>query len=107
MYWAHSCRGRQDWRAALIGAVVSTTLVLTARPVFLRYVSDFGAYNLIYCSIAIVIILVVWAWIVSLILIFGGEIASHVQALVIEEQPVQEVAQRHEERSPARSQPIS
>lgn len=93
-------RAQQDWRSALAGAGAATALVLAARPLFLRYVRDFAQYNLIYGSIAVVIILVLWAWVVALILLFGGELASHVQAMVIERRPVEEVEQRHQARSP-------
>jgi membrane protein len=74
--------------------------VLAARPLFLRYVRDFGQYNLIYGSVAVAVILVLWAWVVALILLFGGELASHVQAMAIEGQAAEQVARQHQERSP-------
>ena len=72
-------RRRPDWQAALAAAGVATVLVLLARPLFLYYVRRFGEYNVIYGSLAIVVILVFWALIVAAITILGGEVASHVQ----------------------------
>jgi len=72
-------RRRPDWQAALAGAVVATALVLLGRPLFLYYVRRFGEYNIIYGSLAIVVILIFWAFIVAAITILGAEIASHVQ----------------------------
>jgi len=95
-------RTRPTSRAAVSGAATATALFLVARPLFLFYVERFASYNLIYGSIAIVAILALWAWIVALILLFGGEIASHVQAIMIEGRSSEEVARRHQERQPDR-----
>lgn len=91
-----------DWVAALVGALVATTLFLIARPLFTTYVRNFGNYNVVYGSIGLVIIIVFWAWIVASILLFGGEVASHLQAMVIENEPAEEVERKHKERSPTR-----
>jgi YihY family inner membrane protein len=95
-------RGQQDWRAALLGAAVATFLFLLARPVFLGYVQSFGEYNLIYGSLAIVVILALWAWLAALIMLFGGELASHTQEMLIEGRSADEVERRHQDRSPTR-----
>jgi membrane protein len=93
-------RSPQSWQPALSGAVAATLLFLVARPLFLYYVRQFGHYNLIYGSVAIVVILVLWAWIVALILLFGGELASHVKAMFFEGKSKQEVDRSHKARSP-------
>jgi len=93
-------RSQQSWQPSLSGAVTATAQFLVARPLFLYYVRQFGNYNLIYGSVAIVVILVLWAWIVALILLFGGELASHVQALFFEGKSKQEVERSHKARSP-------
>ncbi|HSJ59434.1 MAG TPA: hypothetical protein VLC95_19775, partial [Anaerolineae bacterium] len=40
-------------------------------------------YNLIYGSLAIAIVLIFWAWIFGMILLFSGEVAAHVQAYLL------------------------
>jgi membrane protein len=95
-------RTQQSWRPALAGAVVATLLFLAARPLFFYYVRRFGNYNLIYGSVAIVVILTLWAWVMALIMLFGGELASHIQALLVEGKPAHEVERSHQARSPRR-----
>ena len=73
-----------DTRAALTGASIALALFLIARPLFLRYLSTIANYNLIYGSLAIVVILMIWTWMISIIVLFGGEITSKVQKVMIE-----------------------
>jgi membrane protein len=96
-------RSNVSWRSALIGAVLASVAFRVARPLFLGYVTQFANYNLVYGSLALLISLVVWTWIVGLIFVFCGEIAAHVQDLVIERKPVEVVKQRHMERSTKRT----
>ncbi len=95
-------RTRPDWKAALGGSAVATLLFLVARPLFAYYVQEFASYNLIYGSLSIVIILLVWTWLSAVIVLFGGEIASHIQMMWIEGKEPREVERRHEARSPER-----
>lgn len=92
-------RGRPAWRAAGVGAIVATLLFLAARPLFLGYIGRFGRYDLIYGSFATVIVLTLWAWIVALITLFGGEVAGHVQGMVLDGQSAAEVGRRRAART--------
>jgi membrane protein len=94
-------RTRTYWRASLVGAGVATALFLAARPLFVMYLQHFGDFEVIYGSVGLVVILVIWAWVVALITLFGGELAAHVQMMVIEGLSADEVHRRHEARSPA------
>ncbi len=96
-------RSNVSWRSALIGAVLASVAFRVARPLFLGYVTQVANYNLIYGSLALLISLVVWTWIVGLIYVFCGELAAHIQALVIEKKPVEVVKERHLERSTKRA----
>jgi membrane protein len=96
-------RRKVDWMVALAGALVATALFLIARPLFTTYVQNFGNYNIVYGSIGLVVIIIFWAWIVAAILLFGGEIASHLQDIVLEEKSPQDVERNHKQRSPTRS----
>lgn len=90
------------WSAALAGALVATLLLRLARPLFVGYVERLGTVNLVYGSLAAIILLLLWAWIASLIVLFGGEVASHFQMMVVEQRSDEEVRQRHQSRSPRR-----
>jgi membrane protein len=95
-------RHRISWQASTAGAGLATVLFVVARPLFLYYLQRFARYNLIYGSLAIAVVLVVWAWIVAQILILGGEVASHTQAILIEGQSPRDLERRHLARSPVR-----
>lgn len=80
-------RGNQEWRSALIGSVVATVIFLLARPLFLYYLGQFGRQDVVYGSLGIVVVLMLWVWIVSLITLFGGEVATHTRRMLIEPEP--------------------
>lgn len=90
----------QNWRSAIFGALIASALFIIARPLFLYYMGEFGEHDVIYGPLAILVILMIWIWITAIITLFGGEIASHFQALLIEGQDKDEVERRHRERSP-------
>jgi membrane protein len=92
-------RRRVNWKAALLGALLAALGILLAQPLFVTYVTQFGNYNLIYGSIGIVIILVLWAWIVGVIVLLGGEIVSHVQQILIEGKAPDEIQGRYRTQS--------
>ncbi len=96
-------RRRPTWRAALVGATLGILLFLLARTLFLYYVRRMGDYNLIYGSLAIAIILLLWAWLVANILLLGGEVSAHTQEMLIEGKPAEEVERGHLIRSRLRS----
>jgi membrane protein len=96
-------RRRVHWKAALVGTIFFTTAFAVGRPAFWYYINSFAEYELVYGSIAILVILVFWAWLVSLFLLIGGELAGHVQDILIEGKPVEEVEMAHVARSPIRA----
>ena len=93
------------WSAALVGGVLATILFLIARPLFTYYLGQFAHYNLIYGSLAVVVVMVLWAWIVALILLTCGEIASHVQSMILKGESAGEVNREHAARSPNKKAP--
>jgi membrane protein len=96
-------RTRTAWAPALTGAILATLAFLLSRELFVTYLQHFGEeYDVIYGSLAIGIVLVFWAWIVAVILLFGGELASHFQALLVEGLTEEEVWEHHIGRSPDR-----
>lgn len=97
-------RADQNWRSAIFGALIAGALFLIARPVFVYYMSEFSNHDVIYGPLAILVILMIWVWLTSIITLFGGEVASHFQAMLIEGQDRKEVEERHRQRSPASKQ---
>ncbi len=95
-------RHRCNWQSALLGALVATGLTLVARPIFLTYVGQMASYSDIYGWLAIGIILLVWAEIVAIITLYGGELASHIQMIAYDGLSGAEVTQKHRNRSPDR-----
>jgi membrane protein len=95
-------RRKVSGRAALAGAGLSTGLFLAARPLFLGYVEWFAHYNLIYGSITLLIVMILWAWLMAMILLFGGEVAAHTQAMWLEGKPARVIERRHEARAPVK-----
>lgn len=93
-------RRRVAWWAALTGALLFTMLFLIAQPLFTSYIGTFANYSLVYGPLAIMITLVLWIWITANLLLLGGELASHIQDMLVEEKSVKEVKKQHEERDP-------
>ena len=93
-------RRRVESWAALIGSFLFTTLFLIAQPLFTGYIGTFANYNLVYGPLAIVITLVLWTWITANLLLFGGELVSHIQDMVVEEKSESEVDKHHKRRDP-------
>lgn len=71
--------GRCCWRSNLAGAAVATLLFACARPLFFEYVERIADYGVVYGGLAAAVVLLVWAWIVAFITLFGGEFASHLE----------------------------
>lgn len=63
----------QSWRRVLPGAVLATVLWFAATVTFGWYVSNYADYAEIYGSLAAVIALLVWLYIVSIVVLIGAE----------------------------------
>jgi membrane protein len=77
-------RKRLNWKSIALGAVIATSLLVAARPLFYGYVQNLANYNLMYGGIAIAVVLLVWGWVAAFITILSGEMASHFQTMVLE-----------------------
>ena len=96
-------RHRCNWQSALLAAGVATVGCLGARPIFVFYVSKLASFSQIYGWLAIGIIFLIWAQIIAVITLYGGELASHIQMMAYDGLSGQEVSRRHQLRSPRRS----
>ena len=86
-------RGRQP---VLIGAVAATGLFLAAHAVSvtaLRWAWD--NLSLVYGPLAVATVLLLWAWYVGMIVLFGASLASHVKTMRLEGQSPASAAHQH------------
>ncbi len=65
-----------SWRHIWPGAVLSTFLFETAKTLFIFYLNNFNRYDVVYGSLASVIILLVWIYLSAFILLLGAEFSS-------------------------------
>ncbi|WP_082634228.1 YihY/virulence factor BrkB family protein [Arthrobacter alpinus] len=62
-----------------IGAAVALVAVIVASAGFGLYVANFSNYNKTYGTIAGMIVLLLWMWIMNLVLLFGAEIDAELE----------------------------
>jgi len=74
---------RVEWRAALVGGLVSALLFEVAKHLFSIYVAEiaFKKYAGMYGALGLIPILLVWIYYTWLVVLFGAEIAYAVQHL--------------------------
>ncbi|BDR65439.1 ribonuclease BN [Clostridium tetani] len=66
------------WREVMPGAIFATVGWLFSSFIFSYYVNNFANYSRIYGSIGAVIILMVWLYLTSIIIILGGELNAFI-----------------------------
>lgn len=80
---------------------VATVVFLAAEPLFLGYVETLARHNVVYGSLAGIVTAVIWAWVVAMIGLFGGQITSHCQSVLFDGEPIEDVERRHLARADA------
>lgn len=73
LYHFTPCR-RLTWREVMPGAIFTTMGWIVCSVLFSLYVNNFNSYSMIYGSIGAVIILMTWMFLISEVLLIGGEI---------------------------------
>lgn len=84
---------RPPWRWALLGGAVFAVLWLVATFVLAFYVANFGRYNATYGAIGGVIILMLWFYVTSIVLVTSAELVA---VLVRSHEPEMLEARRNE-----------
>lgn len=69
----------QDFRFITPGSVLGVVLWLIASWGFSRYVANFGKYDATYGSVGGVIVMLLWMWISSLVLLLGAEVNAVIE----------------------------
>lgn len=81
-YWAPDCDMRWHWITP--GAVVGIVGWLLASLGFRLYLHYFNTYSVTYGSLGAVVILLMWFYITGLMLLFGAEVNSQIEAAAAE-----------------------
>jgi len=88
--------GERNPRAALIAALVATGLVLVVRAIFVAVLDRLWAsFSLIYGPLTLAALLLTWGWLLALIILFGGSLASHIKVMVVEGRSAFEAERLH------------
>ena len=73
LIYHHAVPRTQRWHSVLAGSALATALWFPATVGFGYYEKHFAQYNLFYGSLAAAIVLLVWLYIISLIIMVGAE----------------------------------
>jgi len=73
LIYHHAVPRTQRWHSVLPGSALATALWFPATIGFGWYVRHFAEYSLFYGSLAAAIVLLVWLWIISVIVLVGAE----------------------------------
>lgn len=71
----------REWRHVVPGAAVSVAAWLVASGGFALYTSQFGSYEKTWGTISAVVVTLVWLWLTSAALLFGGEVNAEARRL--------------------------
>lgn len=63
-----------------LGAIVATVIWVVASVLFSFYVDNFGSYSETYGALAGVVVLLLWFWLTSLVILLGAEINAETEA---------------------------
>jgi membrane protein len=73
LIYHHAVPRTQPWHSVLPGAALATSLWFPATVGFGWYVEHLAGYNMLYGSFATAIVLLVWTYIISVIVLLGAE----------------------------------
>ena len=87
------------WKYIWPGAIIGAVLFEIAKNLFILYLERWSSYQNVYGSIAPVIVLLLWAYVSSLIILLGAEICSEYERL---KHNVERGVLRHRRHRPSR-----
>jgi membrane protein len=79
VYKIAPARKHTKFKWAFPGALLATILWLLASWGFSFYVKNFGSYGEVYGSISAVVVLLLWLYITSLIILLGAELNAEIE----------------------------
>jgi membrane protein len=80
IYYVLPNKDQRDCRMTLLRAsAVAAVLFVVASVAFRLYISNFGSYSATYGLLGTVIVLLLWMYVTSFVILLGGEIASEME----------------------------
>jgi len=79
LYWVAPNVRQPGYRWISPGGLFAVVLWVIASAAFAFYVSNFGAYNKTYGSLAAVIIFLMWLWITNVVILLGAEMNAEIE----------------------------
>lgn len=86
LYWIVPCR-KHRFREVVPGALFSTFGWIATSLVFQFYINNFGNYTKTYGSLGGIIVLLIWLYISSILIMLGGEINAAMASMKSERSP--------------------
>jgi membrane protein len=97
IYWLFPNVSGQRFRFITPGAVIAVIVWILASLGFSYYVANFSSYSKTYGAMASVIVLLLYFFISTIILLFGAEINSETYRVVEGEDAIESVEERKQE----------
>ncbi|MBL4716482.1 MAG: YihY/virulence factor BrkB family protein, partial [Bacteroidia bacterium] len=69
---------KKKWRFISVGATMSTILSIITSIAFAYYINNFGQYNKLYGSIGTLMVIMVWIYLNSLIILIGFDLNASI-----------------------------
>lgn len=79
----------EKWHFLSVGSVFSSLACIVASFGFSYYVNNFGTYNKLYGSIGVLLVLMLWLFIISLILLVGFEMNAAIDKVKMDQRKTQ------------------
>lgn len=79
----------EKWHFLSVGSVFSSLACILASFGFSYYVNNFGTYNRLYGSIGVLLVLMLWLFIISLILLVGFEMNAAIDKVKMDQRKAQ------------------
>ena len=76
------------WQWITPGALFAAVGLIVASLLFSWYAANFGSYNKTYGSLGAVVVLMMWLWIASIVVLIGAELNSEVERQIAKENGV-------------------
>ncbi len=90
-------RDKPKWRWVSLGSLVATLLWVVGTALFALYAGRFGSYNETYGTLAGAVVLLLWLYLTSLVILVGAELNSEMERQTLEDStsgPPQSLGQR-------------